>query len=305
MSFLTMSEQTTKARSEVIAHLFLVCVALSWGMNFGIVKSAFTHIHPLVFAAIRFTFSSLFILGFTFLREGSILIQFPDIGRVILVGGCGIGLYQVFWSLGLNWTYATNSALLFATQPIFGILYIWTTKAEPLSRSSWFGTGLAFIGAFFVVLRPDATMQIDLSTLKGDLVTLLACICFAIFFSAKAKPLLEIYSALRLLGYSMFFGSIVLWIPAVYFLKQSVASGITVTTSLSLAYAVFISGVAGHILWYEGISRIGVSKTLVYQYLVPLWAMLFNWFFMGEALYYQQILGGVVILLGIKRAMRH
>jgi drug/metabolite transporter (DMT)-like permease len=297
------SDQASGLRRESLAPFMLALVSLTWGMNFGIVKFAYNEIHPLIFGAIRFTLSSFFILGITFWKEGSLRIHARDIGNICLVGGCGVGLYQVFWSLGLNWTYATNSALLFSTQPLFGILYLWIIKSESLSKSACLGTGLAFAGALFVILRPDAGMHLELSTVKGDVFTLLACICFAIFFSARAKPLLKTYSALRLTGYSMLFGSIVLWIFAAWSLKETGLSGLTVNTWICLAYAVLVSGVLGHILWYEGIGRLGLSKTLVYQYLVPIWAMLFNFLFMGEALFYQQILGGIVILLGIRKTM--
>jgi drug/metabolite transporter (DMT)-like permease len=297
-------DATPKRRAEVLAPFLLAFVSLTWGMNFGIVKSAYNEIHPLVFGAIRFTLSSFFILGITFLREGSLRIQAKDIGNICLVGCCGVGLYQVFWSLGLNWTYATNSALLFSTQPLFGMLYLWIRKAEHVSKSTYLGTALAFLGALFVILRPDARMNFELDTVKGDVLTLLACICFAFFFSVRAKPLLQTYSALRLTGYSMLFGSTVLWISAAHALKKTGFTGLTGTTWICLAYAVLVSGVLGHILWYEGIRRIGLSKTFLYQYLVPIWAMLFNFLFMGEALFYQQILGGVVILFGIKKAMK-
>jgi len=38
-----------------IGHFFLGIVVLTWGINFGIVKSAYQDISPVLFAAIRFT----------------------------------------------------------------------------------------------------------------------------------------------------------------------------------------------------------------------------------------------------------
>jgi len=43
---------------------------------------------------------------------------------------------------------------------------------------------------------------------------------------------------------------------------------------------------------------------MTYQYLTPIWAVVFNYFLMGEEIFFQQILGGVLILLGVHRVLR-
>jgi drug/metabolite transporter (DMT)-like permease len=72
----------------------------------------------------------------------------------------------------------------------------------------------------------------------------------------------------------------------------------------ALAYAVVLSGVLGHVFWYEGIGRIGVTRTLVYQYMVPIWAVVFNHLFLGEPVCLQQAAGGALILWGVRRVMK-
>jgi hypothetical protein len=56
------------------------------------------------------------------------------------------------------------------------------------------------------------------------------------------------------------------------------------------------SGVLGYICWYEGIGRMGVTKSLVYLYFIPICPVLFNTFLMGEKIFLQQIIGGALIL---------
>src|SRR5512135_3760095 len=104
-------------RDHRIGHLLLIIVVLTWGANFGIVKSAFDYLHPILFAAFRFTLTGILLLGVTFWRERGIRIGKEDLGKVAAVGGLGIGCYQIFWSLGLNLTSSSNSALILAIQP--------------------------------------------------------------------------------------------------------------------------------------------------------------------------------------------
>jgi len=285
-------------------HFLMGVVVLTWGLNFGLVKSAYQDIPPVLFAAIRFTVSGIVIFLLTFWRERSISIRKEDLGMIAAVGGLGLGLYQIIWSLGLDLTTASNSALILSTQPLLGALYMDLIKKEPVGKRQYLGMILALGGVALVILKPTVKLRFSLDTLSGDLLTLVAGVCAAIFFSAWSKPLLKIYSPLRLMGYCMLIGSLVLWL-ATLFLRQSVAwNQIGVKAWGSLGYAILFSGVVGHTLWYVGIGRIGVTRALVYLYFIPVCAVLFNYSLMGEKIFIQQLLGGALILLGVHQNLR-
>ena len=291
-------------RNPKIGHLFLVIVVLTWGANFGIVKSAFNYLHPLLFAALRFSVMGILLLVITFWREKGIRVRKEDLGRVIVVGALGLGLYQVFWSLGLNLTSPSNSALILSIQPLLGVLYIDLVKREPVGRQQYLGMLVALVGVVLVILKPTAKLHFSLETLPGDLLTLMAGFCAAIFFSVWSKSLLEIYSPLRLMSYCMIIGSIVLWIASLFSTQPIPWSQAWEKTWWSMGYAVVFSGMLGHVFWYEGLGRIGVTKSMVDLYLIPIWAVLFNHFMMDETIFLQQILGGILILLGVHHTLR-
>ena len=292
-------------RNDKAGHFFLGIVVLTWGANFGIVKSAFDTIPPLLFGALRFTVMGILLLALTFFREKGIQLRKEDLGRVIMVGALGLGLYQVLWSLGLNLTSPSNSALILSTQPLLGTLYIDLVKKEPVGRQQYWGMLLALIGVVFVILKPTAKLHFSLETLPGDLLTLLAAFCAAIFFSVWSKPLLKSYSPLRLMSYCMLIGSLVLWIASPFSAQPVVWGQVLEKTWWSMGYAVVFSGMLGHVFWYEGLERIGVTKSMVYLYFIPIWAVVFNFFMMGETIFLQQILGGVLILLGVHHTLKN
>ncbi|OGQ09035.1 MAG: hypothetical protein A2026_10440 [Deltaproteobacteria bacterium RBG_19FT_COMBO_46_12] len=295
----------TKGRNHQIGHFFLVVVVLTWGANFGIVKSAFDTIPPLLFAALRFTVMGILLLGLAFWREKEIRIRKEDLGKVILVGVLGLGLYQVLWSLGLNLTSPSNSALIISTQPLLGTLYIDLIKKEPVGRQQYWGMLLALVGVVLVILKPTARLHFSLETLPGDLLTLMAGFCAAIFFSVWSKPLLRTYTPLRLMSYCMIIGSLELWIASPFSTQPVIWSQVWEKTWWSMGYAVIFSGMLGHVFWYEGLERVGVTKSMVYLYFIPIWAVLFNALMMGETIFLQQILGGVLILLGVHHTLKN
>ena len=288
-----------------MGHFLLGIVVLTWGANFGIVKSAFETIPPLLFGAVRFTVMGILLLALTFFREKGIQLRKEDLGKVIMVGALGLGLYQVLWSLGLNLTSPSNSALILSTQPLLGTLYIDLVKKEPVGRQQYWGMLLALVGVVLVILKPTAKLHFSLDTLPGDLLTLMAGFCAAIFFSVWSKPLLKTYSPLRLMSYCMIIGSLVLWIASPFSAQPIVWSQVWEKTWWSMGYAVVFSGMLGHVFWYEGLGRIGVTKSMVYLYFIPIWAVLFNTLMMGETIFLQQILGGVLILLGVHHALKN
>jgi len=245
------------------------------------------------------------LLALTFFREKEIRIRKEDLGKTIMVGALGLGLYQVLWSLGLNLTSPSNSALILSTQPLLGTLYIDLVKKEPVGRQQYWGMLLALLGVVLVILKPTAKLHFSLETLPGDLLTLMAGFCAAIFFSVWSKPLLKNYSPLRLMSYCMIIGSLILWIASPFSAQPIVWSQVWGKTWWSMGYAVVFSGMLGHVLWYEGLERIGVMKSMIYLYLIPIWAVLFNFLVMGETIFLQQILGGVLILLGIHHALKN
>jgi drug/metabolite transporter (DMT)-like permease len=288
-----------------IGYFLLGIVVLTWGINFGIVKSAYQDLPPVLFAAIRFTISGILVLILTLWREKELWIQWKDVGRVVVVGGMGIGFYQIFWSLGLNVTSASNSALILSTQPLLGALYMNLIKEEVVGTRRYMGMLLALGGVVLVILKPTAHLHFSFDTLWGDLITLMAGISSTVFFSAWSRPLLKVYSPMRLMGYCMMIGASILWIAA-FFTPHSIAwDQMGARAWWSLGYAIIFSGVLGHICWYEGIRRIGVTKSMVYLYFITICAVLFNYFLMGEKIFFQQILGGTLILWGVHRSLQN
>lgn len=287
-----------------ISHLFLIGVVILWGANVGVVKSAYQEVHPILFAAVRFTLSGIPMLLIVLWREKEIRIHRSDCKRLLMVGGLGLGVYQILWSLGLHWTSATNSALLVAAQPLMGAIYVDLMKKEAVTRRRYLGMLLAFGGVILVILRPTMRLHFSIDTFLGDILTLLAGVCIVVFFTAWSKPLLKTYSPMRLMGYCMSIGAGVLWMAVPFCPQLKPIHEFGEKTWLSLIYASVFAGMLGHTFWYEGIGRLGVTKTLVYLYLIPIWAALFNHFFMGERIYPQQILGGGLILIGIHYALR-
>lgn len=286
-------------------HLLLMFVVLTWGANYGIVKSALRDLSPVLFAALRFTLCGTLVLLLTLKREKGSSIRRQDLGKVALVGMLGIGVYQILWSTGLNFTSASNSALILSSMPLWGALYVHLFEKESIGKRQYLYMLISLSGVFLVMLKPTAKLHFSMDTLTGDFLTLMAAFCGAIFLSAWSKPLLLIYSPLRLMGYCMIFGSVVLWLAVPFYRSPVPLRQVGASSWWFLGYAVLFSGIIGHVSYYGGIKKLGVTRSMVFLYFIPLWAVLFNTLLIGERIYFQQILGGLLIIIGVHGIHRH
>ena len=80
--------------------------------------------------------------------------------------------------------------------------------------------------------------------------------------------------------------------------------GLTAGSWAAFGFSTILSGGVAFSLWYQGVKRIGVTRTVVYHYLVPFIAVLFAAFFLGERITLSQIVGGAAIISGVALVQR-
>jgi drug/metabolite transporter (DMT)-like permease len=128
--------------------------------------------------------------------------------------------------------------------------------------------------------------------------TICASVLWALY-TMRARPLLQKYSPIKVTAYSVTAGSVLL-LP--FSVKELVGQSWTTVSAGSwaaLAFTAFIGGSVAYVLWYDGVRRIGVTRTIVYHYLVPPLAVIFAAIFLGEPITLLTVLGGAAILSGV------
>jgi len=67
----------------------------------------------------------------------------------------------------------------------------------------------------------------------------------------------------------------------------------------TVAYLGLIMTALGYYMWYTLIRRAPVSEAAPYLLTLPLFSMLGGWFFLGEEISTQTLLGGIIIISGV------
>src|SRR3972149_11878439 len=189
-----------------LGDVFVLITVVLWAASFTVIKSAYDEFTPLPSAAVRFVLASLGLLVIMRAWRQPIRIARGDLLRTAVVGVFHVGLYQLFFGLGLKYTTASNSVLIINTAPVFTALLVWLTRAEPITWRQVLGMLLAAAG---VVVLVEAGGQLSSGHLKGDVLTLLATWSYAVT-PVLVLPLYRRYGTLVVITVSMLFGTGVL-----------------------------------------------------------------------------------------------
>lgn len=277
-----------------LGDLMALTTVMLWGASFAIIKSAYSEFTPLAFTAVRFALASVALLALLTLIRQPLRIERADLPRVAAVGLAHIALYQIFFSVGLKYTTASNSILIINTAPVMTVALAWVTRSERPSGRQLIGLLLAAAG---VVVLVQASGSISPGHLKGDLITLLGAMSYAVT-PIVILPLYQRYSTLTVMAAATAFGSVLLLVVGLPELLQQ-SWTISARAWMVMAYAAFGAGVVGYVFWYEAIRRIGPARIAAFSYLMPPFGVLVAVLLLRETFGLQHVAGGLVTVAGV------
>ena len=289
-----------KDRAATLVEASLLLAVLFLGTNPVAVKVAVAEFPPLPFVAMRFTLAGLLLLALVaLLEQGNGRPGRRDLLSLAGVGLVGVGANNVAFTHGVSMTTASETALIYAAVPIWGILLGLALGLERPTPWGILGVCLAFLGVA-VVVYGGLTGS---TSLLGNLLVVVATVCWG-SYAVLSQPLLRRYSPLVVASYTMLFGglgALPLALPG--FLDAGWAGAGTVTW-VALAYSTLLVAAFGFWAWQRGVSRVGANRVLIYQYLITLVGVAAGVLLLGESLTANKVLGGVIILLGVYLARR-
>jgi drug/metabolite transporter (DMT)-like permease len=277
-------------------ELLLLSVVVIWGINYTFGKYGVRELSAVDFTAIRMLVAGPIILLITFGVERSLSIKRNDLIRLLMVSLVGVSFYQTMFMETIKYISATNASLIISISPIFTTVFSLLFKQEKFSKLKLIGSLIAFVGAALVLLAEDPASN-QKNIFLGSIIGIAASASWGLY-PILANPLVHKYSALKVTAWSTLIGAI----PLVFLSKTNLVytlMDIHLPTWLSLGYSIFFVTVFGLVFWYVGVSKIGATNTMVYMYVTPLSAVLFAAIWAGEHIVLQQVIGGLIIFLGL------
>jgi drug/metabolite transporter (DMT)-like permease len=279
-----------------IAEISVLLVMLTWGANVVAVKSILQDLPPILFAFLRFGTAFLVLLVVLRWREGSVGLPRADVLPLLLLGLAGFGVYQDLWATALAETTASNSALITAATPVSTMLIAAAIGSDTINWAKAAGGAIALSGAVAVVGVTHGFGVTGASA--GDLLTFVATVCWSCYVAFGA-PVLRRHSPLRMATWAIGMGCLgmlpfALW-QAITYDPSRIHAG---TVGLFL-FCALLSAAAANVVMFEAVKVLGPTRTMLFQFLVPAFAVIMAAAFLGEAIVPGQVAGGAIIVAGI------
>jgi drug/metabolite transporter (DMT)-like permease len=283
-------------RHRLPADVLLLITVVFWSFNFTVVKYALTHGWlPLAYSSVRFAIGALLFSGFTYAREGSLVVRRADVLLMTGAAASGIWLNQLSFVYAVKLTTAATVALMFGTLPIFVALLAQALGQERLHLRHWFATVISFSGVALVAAGAPSGIGGDLG---GILLGLLAALTWAAY-SVAMGPLMRRYSPYRISAFMLLVGSVPLLASAFEQLIDQDWAELSALAWGAFVYSLFFSLVFTNILWFTAIDRVGAARASLYANLQPFLGAFFAVVVLSEKMGVIQIVGGLVIGGGI------
>ena len=192
--------------------------------------------------------------------------------------------------IGMRYTTAGNMAVIVFLQVLFSYLYFNVWGKEKMDNTHLIGAIIMTIGAL-IILIPD-----DMQFNKGDWLILLAS-AFAPIVNLYQKRAREYCSAETILGFRTVIG-----FPFVALLAYTLEPAVSYEDFMSaLPYMFLIATgiyVAAKIMWIEALNRITITKLSAMLALMPLFTLVFAYFYLDEVPEVRQMMGIIPVLVG-------
>ena len=276
--------------------LALVTVYLVWGSSFLFTKFAVANLPPALFSGLRFVTAGMLLALIARFWYGSLLPARWIEWRHVLV----VGFFMVFVSNGLNtWSMrylpTNQAALLNGTSALWiAGLGVFGRRGHPLTRRAAFGLGVGFLGAALMLMPEEPAHTKALLAQAGVLIACFSWSLGTLYYRSIDTGLSSLmFMALQmlmggsmLLGLGLVHGDVAHWSPE----PMGLISFFYLTfCSSCLAYTAY-----GWLTLHAPPALIGT-----YGYVNPAIAAFLGWQFLHESLSAAQLIGMVVIIIGV------
>ncbi len=285
--------------APLLTLIVYVTVALCWSGSWTAGKLGVGAVPPIELSAIRFALAGVLMLAIA--RATGASLGLARWKLLIVAAFFGIFAYNALVFVGLTLGPASDGALIVPTlNPVLTVLFA-SVLGERLTRNKLAGVGVATLGAIVVVVSAQSGAELSSQRLLSDLMMLGGAACWSLYatigaITTRTGSPLGVTAVACLAGAAMLF-------PFGFLEKgyQDVPMW-PASAWLDIAYLVVFATIVGFVLFYWAVRRFGAGLASIMSYLVPIFAVTQAVFLLNEHPTALEIVGGAIILLGVRLA---
>ena len=279
-------------------RLMLLLMMAFWGANLSVVKLLVERFDPLVVAAARMVVATLVL--WAVLRWRGLALPRPSARQAMGFGVCAllmVYLNQIVFTLGVQRTAAANAALIISLNPLVSALVAAIWLGDRLTPARLAGVVIGFGGVAAVVLhRPGAGLG---HGSLGDLLVLGSVVTWVAGGALVQRLARQFDSAVvSAVVYTLGTGMLLLHLLLDPGTVAPDPSRLTLSLGLMLLFSGLLATAWGALVWNRALVTLGVARTALYAYWVPIFGVLFAVLVLGEPLTVWHGVGLAAVLTG-------
>lgn len=291
-----------RSSSSSFSYLLLILASLFWAGNFIVARAIHSEIAPLPLALARWVLALLLLMPFTIKavwEQRKLILQHWKI--LTLLGTLGVGSFNTLVYFGVKYTTANNAILMNSMIPILIMLIAAVFLKQVIARLAMLGVFLSMVGVFVIVSHGRWQALLDLSLNQGDLFVFFAVCCWALYtVCLRWRP--------QKLQPSVFLTITVVigcWMIAVAYVIYCMLNEhwdvipLTLSSGLTIAYLGIFPSLLAYACWNLAVTQVGANRAGLFIHLMPVFGAILSKLFLQESLYFYQLMGMALILLGI------
>ncbi|TCS75865.1 DMT family transporter [Effusibacillus lacus] len=273
------------------SYLILLLCVFIWALNYIVRQILLREFSPLFLSAFSLTVISVVFLLWSVLTKSLVRLTRRELLLFFLSAGIGLVANQIFLFSGLKYSSATNAALIFSMSPLITAGLAAVFLKETITWRMIAGCLLAITGLFLALnIREHFIFQFGDLLLLGGTFTFSCNLILVRMLSERLSPLI-------ITVYSFTISCLILDPIAMAFTTVNWSTSFYIW-GLAFVSVICAQGLTG-IMWNKGMNDVGAARSSIILNLQPLMTMLLDFFIFHHTFDIQQIVGAVMVFLGV------
>ncbi len=283
-----------KNQHELFAYLSITIAVLLYGTTLTATKICLEYYSTPLLMTYRMLISAILFLPFIFTLYKNVRIDKKDIKLILLMILCEPCLYFIFETNALKYTTSGQAGVVSALEPVILVIAARIILKEKFVKIIYLGLFISIIGSIILSLSSDVS-ELAPNPLLGNFLELIAIILTDTCV-ITTKYLMDKYPPFFLAGIAVIGG-------AIFFPLLNITNNgsfyIVNNASIFLVLYLGILTVVAYALYNFAICTLSASKFSPFLFLLPVAAVFFGWFFLGETFNLKQFSACLLVFLGI------
>jgi putative membrane protein PagO len=283
-------------KESLLIILGYISICLLWGSTWLAIKVGLESLTPFISSGARFTVAAIFF--FLIIKIRNIKVQTDRLAiKLYLIMGFfsfAIPFGLVYW--GQKFIPSGLASILFAVYPFFVIIFTKVLfKEEEVNAYKIVGSLIGFLG-IIVIFSDSLVIQSGIAIL-GYLAVVLSAIMQA-FVAVLLKKYGKKLNPVSMNLFPVFIAGVLLLLIG-FMTEDTSKIRIDENAVFSVLYLASFGTIATFSTYYWLMKKISVVLLAISAFLTPIVSVLLGWLILDEKLSLQEIMGSLLVLLGI------